>query len=177
MHCTRLLLAAAIAALLPASAMAAARVTSVVPVDGGCVVGPSGNTNIQTWDIERAGKQYMITFSGVTDCGHGGTDPVIGFELKNSVGGNTFWAANLGAPGVYSGVFTLPNAGCETFPVRYCTVDGVANSGFAALAPTGSAVVHMRAATFGASCSNPQEILCVTPVQSTAWGSIKAIYR
>lgn len=176
MHCTRLILAATLAALLPASALAAARVTSVVPVGSGCVTGPSGNSNIKNWDIEK-GQQYQITFTGVTDCANGGTDAVINFELKNSVGGNTFWAANLGAPGVYTGIFTLPSGGCETFPVRYCTTDGVANSGIAALAPTGNAVVHMRAATFGAGCSNPQEVLCVTPVQPAAWGSIKAIYR
>ncbi len=176
MNCTRILAVAALAALLPATVLAAARVTSVVPVDGGCVTGPTGNSNIQNWDIEK-GKTYQITFSGVTDCANGGTDAGIGFELKNSVGGNTFWAANIGAPGVYSGTFVLPAGGCETFPVRYCTTDGVANSGIAALAPTGSAVVHMRAATFAPGCASPQEILCATPSKPAAWGTIKSLYR
>ena len=169
-------MAVALAALLPATAFATARVTSVVPVDGGCAFGPSGTSNIQSWDIQK-GKTYKITFTGVTDCANGGTDASIGFELKNSVGGNTFWAASMGSPGVYSGTFILPGGGCETFPVRYCTQAGVANSGIAALAPTGNAVVHMRAATFGPSCSSPQEIFCTTPVKPTAWGTIKALYR
>ena len=176
MRCTRLLLAVALAALLPASAFATARVTNVSAVDGGCVTGPTGNTQVQNWDLEL-GKTYQITFTGVTNCANGGTDPVITFELKNSYAGNTFWAASLGTPGVYVGSFTLPGAGCETFPVRYCVTDGVANSGFAALAPTGDAVVHMRASTFDAGCTNPQEILCITPVKAMPWGSIKALYR
>ena len=176
MHCTRLILAATLAALLPTSAFATARVTSVVPVGAGCVYGPTGNSNIQSWDIQK-GQVYQITFTGVTDCANGGTDSGIGFELKNSVGGNTFWAASMGSPGVYSGTFTLPEGGCETFPVRYCTTSGVANSGIAALAPTGNAVVHMQATTFGPSCSSPQEVLCATPTQPTAWGTIKSLYR
>ena len=173
---TRLLLAASLAALLPASAFAAARVTSVASTDGGCVFGPTGNSNIQNWDLEK-GKTYQITFTGVTDCANGGTDPLIGFELKNSVGGNTFWVANNGTTGVYSGTFSLPGGGCETFPVRYCTTAGVANSGIAALAPTGNAAVHMRAATFGAGCTNPQEVLCATPVSPAAWSTLKSLYR
>lgn len=75
---SRLQCAATLAALLPASASATVRVTSVVQVDGGCVYGPTGNSNIQNFDVEK-GKTYQITFSGVPDCANGGTDATIGF--------------------------------------------------------------------------------------------------
>ncbi len=177
MTCTRAFIAALIAALIPVSALANARVTSVTAVDGGCVTGPSGNKSNQSWDVQK-GKTYQITFSGVTDCANGGTGSSITFVLKNTVGGNTFWTANKASTGVYSGTFILPAGGCETFPVRYCTENGDANSGFEAWAPSGDAKVHMRASTFSTGCSSPSEVSCgVTPVLPSAWGTIKSLYR
>jgi hypothetical protein len=179
-----LLLTFALAALLPATALAiplgGGRVTSVTPVDGGCVSGPTGPA-VQAWDIQP-GKTYTVTITNVTECGNGGTDATINVRINNSGSGNVDLVATLVAPGTYQFNYTMPGGAACTFPILYCTTPGQASSGyFARRGDGGNHQVHFRAASFGPGCTNPQEILgdrChPTPSRSHTWGKLKAIYR
>ena len=66
-HLLALLAYAAI--MTPSSARAEARLISVVPVDGGCVSGPTGS-GVQHWDVE-SGKTYEMFLSHVVECANG----------------------------------------------------------------------------------------------------------
>jgi hypothetical protein len=176
-----LIVLAALATLtLPSLALANARLISVVPTDGGCVSGPTGN-GVQRWDVEP-GKTYEVTISNVTECGNGGTDPTINVRVNSSNTGNTDLVATLVVPGTYKFTYTLPaNAMC-TFPIFYCTTPGQSNSGLVVQRNDGAAFqAHLRAATFGPGCTNPQEILggdcLVVPTRPSTWGKVKSFYR
>lgn len=182
----RFLLIAAIAVLaLPALAFAVdlgnARLTSVTPVDGGCVVGPTGGS-VEKWDVEP-GKTYTLTITNVTDCGNGGTDTTINVRVKSSSKGNTEIVATKVVDGTYQFTYTLPATASCTLPILYCTVFGQPDGPgmFVRRSDGGNYQAHLRAATFGPGCTNPQEIIgpgCdVTPARPFSWGRVKQLYR
>ncbi|MGD8413819.1 MAG: hypothetical protein PVF33_06285 [Candidatus Latescibacterota bacterium] len=166
-----------------------ARLVSVTPVDGGCVMGPTGFTT-EAWDIQP-GHTYTIRLEDVTECANGGTDPTLDVRVNSSIPGHEYTdlvATNV-APGVYEFDFTLPaNAWC-TLPILYCTTpgewlttglfvrrhDGATNSNGV---PYTS---HLRASTWDAGCTNPEMIIgpeCGTvPVEESSWGVIKSLYH
>ena len=172
---------AVLAALsIPSLALANARLISVVPTDGGCVSGPTGPA-VQAWDVE-AGKTYEVTISNVTECANGGTDPTLNVRVNSSNTGNTDVVATLVVAGTYKFSFTLPaNAVC-TFPMFYCTTPGQNNSGLRVERNDGGPFqAHLRAATFGPGCTNPQPVLggdcLVVPTRPSTWGKVKSFYR
>jgi len=172
---------AVLAALsIPSLALANARLISVVPTDGGCVSGPTGPA-VQAWDVE-AGKTYEVTISNVTECANGGTDPTLNVRVNSSNTGNTDVVATLVVAGTYKFSFTLPaNAVC-TFPMFYCTTPGQNNSGLRVERNDGGPFqAHLRAATFGPGCTNPQSIIggdcLVVPTRPSTWGKVKSFYR
>ena len=178
------LLAFALAAFLPAIAVAiplgGARLISVTPVDGGCVSGPTGPT-MQAWDVEP-GKTYTLTISNVTECANGGTDATLNVRVNSTSSGNTDIVATFVAPGTYQFNYTVPPDASCTLPIFYCTTPGDNTSGyFTRRNDGGNYQAHLRAATFGAGCTNPQEIIgpaCLpTPARPHSWGKLKAIYR
>ena len=172
---------AALACLaLPALAQANARLISVVPTDGGCVSGPTGPF-VQSWDVEP-GKTYQITISNVTECANGGTDATLNVRVNSTGSGNTDIVATLVVPGTYTFSYTVPLGTTCTLPIFYCTTPGVPSSGiFVYRNDGGPYQAHLRAATFGAGCTNPTPILgpdCqIVPVRSKTWGDVKAFYH
>jgi hypothetical protein len=173
-----------LAALLPAIAVAiplgGARLIGVTPVDGGCVSGPTG-PSVQAWDVEP-GKTYTLTISNVTECAGGGTDATLNVRVNSTESGNTDIVATLVVAGTYQFNFTVPPGASCTLPVFYCTTPGDYSSGlFTRRNDGGGYQAHLRAATFGAGCTNPQEIIgpaCMpTPARPNTWGKLKAIYR
>lgn len=175
-----LTIAVACLAVSSGIAQANARLVSVVPLDGGCVAGPTGNTT-QFWDVER-GRTYQVTISNVTECGNGGTAPTINVRVNNSAGGNVELVATLVAPGTYVFTYTVPLTSACTGPLFYCSTPGRGGSGLFVQRNDGvSFQAHLRAATFGPGCTNPTEVPgpgCSTvPTRSRTWGSVKAIYR
>ena len=47
------------ALLVPAIAGAQGRLANVTPVDGGCIAGPTGNSNVESWPLlNDAPKRY-----------------------------------------------------------------------------------------------------------------------
>jgi hypothetical protein len=181
----RTAIAIATAALLvPSLSMATVlgtgRLTNVVPLDGGCVAGPSGGT-VQFWNVEP-GKTYQLTLSSVTDCANGGTDALLNVRVNNTDGGNTEAVATFVAVGVYTFNYTLPATATCTLPIFYCTTPGDGSSGMFTRRDDGGAYqAHLQAATFDAGCTNPQEIVgadCgAVPSKHSTWGRLKMIYR
>ena len=177
------LLSVCLLACITGLALANASVTSIVPVDGGCIAGPSGNTS-QKWDVEP-GKTYTVTLTGVTECGNGGTDATINVRVNGvSLGEdqNAELIATLVAPGTYQFDFTVPLDASCTLPIFYCNTPGQQNTGLLAWRDDGGAWgVHFRASTFGPGCSNPEEIQgpnCnVVPNKMRTWGEVKSFYR
>ncbi len=130
------------------------RVTSVVPVDGGCVSGPTGN-NVQSYDVVQ-GKTYTVTLEQVTDCANGGTDATIQVMVKNSDTGNVCYTATNVALGKYTFNVVMPPNACNTSPIDYCTDNCNPSTGLRARRGDGGcAQVHLRAATFGPGCTAP----------------------
>ncbi len=181
-----LFLTVAIAVMtLPALALATdlgnARLISVTPVDGGCVSGPTGGS-VQAWDVEP-GKTYTLTISNVTDCGNGGTDATINVRVKSSDKGNAEIVATKVVDGTYQFTYTLPATASCTLPILYCTVFGQPDGPgmFTRRSDGGDYQAHLRAATFGPGCTNPQEIIgpfcSPTPAHPLSWGRVKTIYR
>ncbi len=166
--------------LAPSLAHSAGWISSITPLNSGCVSGPNptNNNNVRAWDMQP-GKTYKVTLKDVTNCANGGTNASIGIYVKHSILGNTFLTASLVSTGTYTFNYTVPANGCETFPVRYCATQGSPNSGFAAGFQAGTGTtVHLRASTFQAGCTFPVEISCTTtPVEPATWGSMKSIYR
>jgi hypothetical protein len=181
LKCSVVLIAVLLCAAIPATADANARLINVTAVDGGCVSGPTGPA-VQAWDVEP-GKTYTITISNVTECANGGTDATLNVRVNSSSSGNTDVVATLVAAGTYQFNFTVPGGAACTLPIFYCTTPGDNSSGiFVTRNDGGPFQAHLRAATFQAGCTNPQEIFqlpwCgVVPVEPTTWGHVKALYR
>ena len=176
----QLIVLAALAALtIPSLVQANARLVSVVPIDGGCVSGPTGSS-VQFWDVEP-GRTYEVTISNVTECANGGTGPTINVRVNASTG-NTDLIATLVAPGTYRFTYTLPANGACTFPIFYCTTPGQNNTGTRVNRNDGANFqAHLRAAAFAPGCTNPRPILgggCgLVPTLPSTWGKLKSIYR
>ena len=179
-----LILTVALVAALPVIALGTplggARLIGVTAVDGGCVSGPTG-PSVQAWDVEP-GRTYTLTIGNVTECANGGTDPTLNVRVNSSGSGNTDAVATWIAPGTYQFDYTMPAGASCTLPVFYCTTPGVGSSGsFTRRNDGGNYQAHLRAATFGPGCTNPQEIIgpwCQpTPVRPGTWGRVKALYR
>ena len=179
--CFRVVLIALICAVVPVAASATARLINVTPVDGGCVAGPSGPF-VQSWDVQP-GYTYNITIDNVAECANGGTDPTLNVRVNSSVSGNTDIVATFVAPGTYEFTFTIPVGAACTLPIFYCTTPGDNSSGIFVVRNDGVMYqAHLRASTWSAGCTNPQEIYqspwCgPVPTESTTWGSVKSIYR
>lgn len=176
-----ILLAAAFSFLaLPSLASANASLTSVTPLDGGCVSGPTGPA-VQAWDVEP-GKTYLITLTGVTECANGGTDATLNVRVNSTGSGNTDLVANNVGPGVYQFEFTVPLGATCTMPIFYCTTPGQNNTGlFAWRNDGGSFQAHLRMSSFGPACTSPTPLLgpdCQTvPTRPSTWARVKSIYR
>jgi hypothetical protein len=177
----QLLLLAALAALsIPGLAQANARLISVVPTNGGCVSGPTG-PSVQFWDIVP-GRTYELTINHVTECANGGTGPAINVRINSSGAGNTDLVATLVTPGTYKFTYTMPVNGACTFPIFYCTTPGHNNTGTRVNRNDGADFqAHLRAASFGTGCTNPQSIVSsdcgLVPTRPSTWGSVKSVYR
>jgi hypothetical protein len=171
-HRYLIVLAALAAMALPSLAQANARLISVVPTNGGCVSGPTGNS-VQFWDVEP-GKTYTLTINNVTEC----TGPTINVRVNSSSSGNTDLVATLVVPGTYKFSYTLPaNAQC-TLPMFYCTTPGHNNTGIRVNRNDGANFqAHLRAAAFGPGCTNPQAICSSVPTLPSTWATLKSIYR
>jgi hypothetical protein len=181
------------ALLLPATVYAIdkgnARLVSVTPVDGGCISGPTGDTN-EAWDIQP-GYTYTLRIEGVTECANGGTDPTLNVRINSSIPDHEYTdlVAVYVSPGVYEFDFTLPAAAWCTLPVLYCTTPGDwLTSGLFLRRHDGATnsngvpyTAHLRASTWGEGCTDPVMILgpeCgLIGSEDSSWGTIKSIYR
>jgi len=128
------------------------------------------------------GKTYEVTISNVTECANGGTDATLDVRVNSSNSGNTDLIATLVVPGTYKFSYTLPADAVCTFPIFYCTTPGQNNTGlFVHRNDGGPFQAHLRAATFGPGCTNPQAILggdcLVVPTRPSTWGKVKSFYR
>jgi hypothetical protein len=174
-------------ALLPPVALALelglGQLVSVTPVDGGCVLGPTGPT-VQAWDVER-GKTYTLTITNVTDCANGGTDPTLNVRVNSSTPGYEYTdlVAYYVSPGVYQFDYTVPPNGVCTLPILYCTVPGewLTTGMFVRRSDGGNRQGHLRVSEFlGPGCTYPQmwlgEECGAVPTEASSWGVIKALY-
>lgn len=159
-------------------AHANARLINVVTAGNGCVAGPSG-PKVQFWDVQP-GKTYQLTISNVTECGNNGTAPTLNVRINSTGSGNIDLVATNVSPGTYTFSFAMPaNAAC-TFVIFYCTTPGRANTGIAVTRNDGGPFqAHLRASTFGPSCSAPTPITTCTTVgvRTASWGALKVYYR
>lgn len=166
-----------------------ARLVSVTPVDGGCVMGPTGGTT-EAWDIQP-GHTYTIRLDGVTECANGGTDPTLDVRVNSSIPGHEYTdiVATYVSPGVYEFNFTLPaNAWC-TLPILYCTTPGEwLTTGLFVRRHDGATnsngqpyTSHLRASTWSSGCTDPEMIIgpeCgVVGTEETTWGQVKVRYQ
>lgn len=166
-----------------------ARLVSVTPVNGGCVMGPTGATT-QAWDIQP-GYTYTIRLEDVTECANGGTDPTLDIRVNSSTPNHEYTdlvATNV-APGVYEFDFTLPTNAVCTMPILYCTVPGQwLTTGLFVRRDDGATnsngqpfTSHLRASTWSAGCTNPVMRVgpeCGTvPAEQSTWGKIKSILQ
>ena len=178
----RSLVALGLVALFPGPSLAHpdAQLINVVPTNGGCVSGPTGNST-QFWDVQP-GKTYQLTINNVAECGNGGTAANIGVRVNSSSSGNTDLVAVNTGIGIYTFSYTLPAGATCTFPIFYCTTPGQGNSGIKVLRNDGGKFqAHLRASTFGVGCTNPTPITgmgCTgTPTKSSTWALVKTYYR
>lgn len=176
--CTSVLVLFVLSLLLaPSSAGAAARLVSVVAVDGGCVAGPTGPA-VSSWDVEP-GSTYLLTLEDVFECADGGNAATLDVRVNSSNTGNVDLVATQVSPGVYEFEFTLPVDAVCTMPIWYCTTPGDASSGLMVVRADGVAFQsHLRASTFEAGCTNPMEIIggdCAPiPGVERSWGTLKS---
>ena len=171
---------ALVVAAVPATALAThlgvARLVNVAAVDGGCLSGPTGPA-VQSWDVQP-GKTYTVTLGDATECANGGTDPTLGVRINSSLSGNTDIVATRVAPGTYQFQYPVPADARCTMPDFHCTTAGAANSGsFTRRSDGGSYQVHLRAASIGSACTNPQDVCRPTPARPHTWGRRKTSYR
>ena len=164
----------------PSRAHANARLVSVVPVDGGCLAGPTGPA-VQAWDVQP-GRTYRLRLEGVWECTGGGTAATLDVRVNSTSSGNTDAVAVQVAAGTYEFDFTMPANCVCTFPLFYCTSPGAANTGLRVLRADGESFqAHLRASTFGPGCTDPQPLLggdCLAvPTRVSTWGAVKGIYR
>jgi hypothetical protein len=131
------------------------RISSVIPLDGGCVVDDDQPvSSVEHWDVSQ-GKTYQVTLTNVTDCANGGTDSSIKISVKNSNTGNQCLDANKADTGVYVFTVTLPSNACFTYPISYCaSADCTGPDGFfARRRDGGNSSSDLRASIFGTNCS------------------------
>jgi hypothetical protein len=145
-----------------------ARVSSVVPTNGGCVFQDSlPLTSVENWDVQE-GFSYAVTLTQVTDCANGGTDATIGVIVKSSNTGNMCLVATKVATGTYTFTVTMPAASCHTYPIMYCATSCSGGGMLARRADGGAKASHLRASVFGPGCSAPSLDSDCTPGCS-AW--------
>jgi HYR domain-containing protein len=141
-----------------AASLGSGRVTSVTPVDGGCVHQSSLPTSaVEKWDVEE-GKTYQVVLDHVTDVANGGTDATIQVLVKSSSNGNQCLTATKQSTGVYSFAVTMPAHACFTYPIQYGVANCSASTSASRLARRsdgGDSESHLRAAHFGPGCTNP----------------------
>ena len=126
-------------------------VTAVAPMGGECVAfTPAQGGGPDNYEIQEGGT-YSMTISGVTEC-EGDTITIF---IQSSESGNFCFNA-VGVDGEYTGVFSVPDATCNTMPISYkCGADAeCTNSGsFSAQGPSsGCGGVHLRSALFDEGC-------------------------
>jgi hypothetical protein len=164
---------------VPILARANARLTDVTPLDGGCVVGPSGNS-VERWDVE-AGHRYLVRLDQVTECAEGGAAATLDVRVNSSATGNMDRVAQWIAPGVYTFEVMLPSDASCTLPVLDCTTPGQANTGLHAVRHDGGSFqAHLRIATFDATCGNPVPTTSPcdpAPTRARSWAKVKWMYR
>lgn len=165
------------------------RLVSVVPVNGGCIAGPSGATT-EAWDIEP-GYTYTLRIDGVTECANGGTDPTLNVRINSSIPDHEYTdlVATYVAPGSYEFDFTLPEDAWCTLPILYCTTPGEwLTTGVFVIRHDGAGntqgvpfSAHLRASSWSEGCTNPTMILgpeCgAVPNETSSWGVIKTLYN
>jgi hypothetical protein len=119
----------------------------------------------------------------MTECANGGTDATLNVRVNSSVSGNVDLVATLVVAGTYQFNFMIPVGTACTLPIFYCTTPGDNSSGlFVNRNDGGPFQAHLRAATFQAGCTYPQEIYqspwCgPVSVDTSTWGHVKATYR
>lgn len=179
--------------ILPATGYAldkgTARLVSVVPVDGGCIAGPSGATT-EAWDIEP-GYTYTLRLEGVTECANGGTDPTLDIRINSSIPDHEYTdlVATFVSTGVYEFNYTLPEDAWCTLPILYCTTPGEwLTTGLFVIRHDGGTnsqgvpfSAHLRASEWDEGCTNPTMILgpeCgAVPAEQSTWGAVKTLYQ
>lgn len=139
------------------------RVSSVIPLDGGCVFQDSlPLSGVESWDVAEA-RTYSVMLTSVTDCANGGTDPTLEVLVRSSSTGSVCVTATKIATGTYEFTVTMPPNACNTYPIHYCTSCSPSQGFFARRADGGSKQSHLRAATFGAGCTAPASDIDCTP--------------
>jgi hypothetical protein len=141
------------------SGLGTAVVTDVSADNGGCVQLDAKANGVDAWDVQQ-GKTYTVTLTKVTECSGESIEVIV----KNSDTGNQTLTAT-GGNGTYTFTVTMPDPGCNTFPILYCTSGGDPSTGV--LASDGDCQqAHLRAAIFGAGCVDPvQDTDCEATVQ------------
>ena len=175
-----LVLLACAALATPSLVRAEARLITVVPMDGGCISGPTG-PGVQHWDVEP-GKTYELTITGVSECAGGGNDPALNVRVKSSNSGNADLIASLDAVGTYTFSFTVPLSSVCTMPIQYCSTPGDMSTGLFVRRNDGEPFqAHLRASSFGPGCTLPGALIggdCIAaPARSSTWAKIKSFYR
>ena len=138
------------------------QLTNVVGVGGACVVFNDQNGPDQ-WNVEE-GETYTLTISGITEC----TGSPISFLVANSTLGNTCVQGVPLSSGTATFNFTMGPPACLTYPIRYyCDGSCSGADSFVVQDDDGDAS-HLRAATFGAGCTNPvEDRTCTAPTTTT----------
>lgn len=153
----RMFIATLAFASLPSLALANARLVAVIPLDGGCVSGPTGPA-VQAWDVE-AGKTYRLRITEMWECGTLEGPAALDVRVNSTKTGNTDLVATWVSDGTYEFDFTLPANAGSTMPMFYCTTPGKANTGLLVTRNDGGKYqAHLRVATFSPGCKNPKPV-------------------
>jgi hypothetical protein len=139
------------------------RLSSVVPLDGGCVFQDSLPLNaVESWDVAEA-RAYQITLTNVIDCANAGTDPTLEVMVRSSNTGNVCVSATQIATGSYTFAVMMPPNACNTYPIHYCTSCSPNLGFFARRADGGPKQSHLRASHFTTACGCPTQDIDCTP--------------